>query len=85
LYSRLAVDTARSKVGSQTGGVLLTETVQAVGLDLELSAALARWRQPNARHDPAKIVLDLAVALALGGTAWPTLRCRAPNPTSAAW
>jgi hypothetical protein len=67
LYPRLAVDTAGSKVVSQAGGVLLTETVQAVGLDLELSAALARWRQPNARHDPAKIVLDLAVTLALGG------------------
>jgi DDE family transposase len=48
-------------------GALLTETAGAVGLDLELSAALARWRQPNARHDPAKIVLDLAVTLALGG------------------
>jgi hypothetical protein len=66
-YPRLAVDTAGSKVVSQAGGVLLTETAGAVGLDLELSAALARWRQPNARHDPAKIVLDLAVTLALGG------------------
>jgi len=35
-------------------------------LDRQLSAALAPWRKPLARHDPAK-VLDLAVALALGG------------------
>jgi hypothetical protein len=67
LYPRLAVDTAGSKVVSQAGGVLLTETVQAVGLDKQLSTALARWRHPNAVHDPAKIVLDLALTLALGG------------------
>lgn len=42
---------------SQAGGLLLTETVQAVGLGRELSAALAPWRRSNAVHDPAKIVL----------------------------
>jgi hypothetical protein len=42
-------------------------TVRVVGLDRELSAALAPWRRPLAVHDPAKIVLDLAVTLALGG------------------
>ena len=52
---------------SQAGGLLLTETVRAVGLDRELSAALGRWRLPLAVHDPAKIVTDLAVMLALGG------------------
>jgi hypothetical protein len=66
-YPCPAVDTASSNVGSQAGGVLLTETVRAVALDQELSTALTRWRHPNAVHDPAKIVLDLAVTLALGG------------------
>jgi Transposase DDE domain group 1 len=56
-----------AKVVSQAGGVLLTETVRGVGLDRALSAELVRWRHPNAVHDPAKIVLDLAVTLALGG------------------
>src|SRR6266540_3569930 len=28
---------------------------------------LARWRKPMARHDPGKVVCDLAIALALGG------------------
>jgi len=28
---------------------------------------LARWRKPLARHDPGKIVTDLALALAAGG------------------
>jgi hypothetical protein len=30
-------------------------------------AGLARWHKPSAVHDPAKIVLDVALALALGG------------------
>jgi hypothetical protein len=60
------VDTAGSNVVSQTGGLLLTETIRAV-VDRALAAALARWRHPNAVHDPATIVLDLTVTLALGG------------------
>src|SRR5437773_9973767 len=41
--------------------------MRASGLDRWLSAALARWRRPTAIHDPAKVICDLAVALALGG------------------
>jgi DDE family transposase len=66
-YPCPAVDTAGSNVVSQAGGLLLTETIRAVGLDQALSAAMTRWRHPNAVHDPAKIVLDLAVTLGLGG------------------
>jgi hypothetical protein len=40
--------------------VLLTRTVATVGLDRALSEALARWRRPFPRHDPGKIVLDVA-------------------------
>jgi len=32
-----------------------------------LSEALGPWRRPLAVHDPAKVLLDLAVSLALGG------------------
>jgi len=66
-YPRLRVDTSAVSAVGQAGGVLLTETVRSSGLDAGLSAALARWRKPTAVHDPAKIVLDLAVSLALGG------------------
>jgi hypothetical protein len=52
---------------SQAGAVALVEMVRAAGLDRGLSEALARWRKPLARHDPGKIVTDLALALALGG------------------
>jgi hypothetical protein len=46
---------------------LLTATIRRVGLDGALSAALEPWRRPHAVHDPGKVVLDLAVAMALGG------------------
>jgi hypothetical protein len=49
------------------GGVLVTETVRATGLDVALAEALAPWRGPNVTHDPAKVVTDLALALMLGG------------------
>src|SRR3954454_17554643 len=67
LYPRLAVDGQGRKVVSGAGGVLLTRTATTVGLDAALSAALRPWRRPLARHDPGKIVLDLAVSLAMGG------------------
>ena len=67
LYPRVHVDTSRSSAVGQAGGVLLTETVRLCGLDGLLSAGLARWRKPTAVHDPAKIILDLALSLAVGG------------------
>jgi hypothetical protein len=47
--------------------VLLLRAAEIVGLTSGLSEALAPWRKPGAVHDPGKIVLDLAVAVALGG------------------
>ena len=66
-YPRSRVDIGGAGVVSQAGGVLLTAVIGRVGLDPALSPALARWRKPHAVHDPAKVVLDLAVTLALGG------------------
>ncbi len=68
LYPRLRVNTTtRCSAAGQAGGVLLTDTIRVSGLGADLSAALERWRKPTAVHDPAKIVLDLALTLALGG------------------
>lgn len=67
LYPRVHVDTAKVTAVGQAGGVLLTETARVAGLDRGLSRGLARWRKPTATHDPGKIVLDLSVALVLGG------------------
>jgi hypothetical protein len=66
-YPRLQVDTTNSGAVGQGGGVLLTETIAAAGLGPAMSAALSGWRKPLAVHDPAKVVADLAVTLALGG------------------
>ena len=55
------------KVVSSGGGMLLVAAARASGVDRALSQAFAAWRQRLARHDPGKIVLDLAVALAMGG------------------
>ena len=67
LYPRVQVDTTACAATGQAGGVLLVETIRTSGLDAEMSTALRRWRKPLAVHDPGKIVLDLAVALAVGG------------------
>jgi len=66
-YPRLTVDADGGSAVGQAGGVLLTETVRAAGLDVALREALAPWRSPFATHDPAKVLLDLAMTLALGG------------------
>jgi hypothetical protein len=67
LYPRLHVDSASSAAVGQAGGVLLVETIRSSGIDRSMSTALRPWRKPLAVHDPGKIVLDLAVSLALGG------------------
>jgi hypothetical protein len=66
-YPGLVVDGRGSSVVPNAGAVLLLRTAEAVGLDVALSAALAPWRRPLARHDPGKVLLDLAVSLAIGG------------------
>lgn len=66
-YPRLGVSGGGNGVITQGGGVLLVETARRTGLDAALSAALAPWRKPRAVHDPGKILLDLALAVALGG------------------
>src|SRR5680860_964890 len=66
-YPRVRVDTTASGAVGQAGGVLLTGTIAATGLGAALSAALAPWRKPFAVHDPAKVLLDPAITLAVGG------------------
>ena len=67
LYPTLRVDATGKRVVSHGGSVVLAMTADKVGLGRGLSAALAPWRKPMAVHDPGKILLDLAVSLAIGG------------------
>jgi Transposase DDE domain group 1 len=66
-YPSLSVDAGGSGVVSHAGAVVLTRVAVRTGLTGALSGALAPWRKPLAQHDPGKVVLDLAVALAVGG------------------
>ncbi|GGZ39811.1 hypothetical protein GCM10010344_00290 [Streptomyces bluensis] len=66
-YPRVRVEGGDRGVVSQAGGVLLVETIRKSGLDQAMSAALAPWRRPRAVHDPGKVLLDVALAVALGG------------------
>ncbi|MGW0701567.1 IS1380 family transposase [Streptomyces sp. NPDC002867] len=66
-YPPLRTTSAPSAVVAQAGGVLLTETVRKTGLDAAFSEALAPWRKDRAVHDPGKILLDVALTVALGG------------------
>ena len=52
---------------STSGASLLLQTASVSGLATGLSQVLAPWRKPLAVHDPAKMILDLAVAVAVGG------------------
>jgi hypothetical protein len=67
LYPHPHIDTSPIPAITQAGGVLLTDTIDQTGLGRYLSNALASWRKPFAIHDPGKILLDLALSLALGG------------------
>ena len=66
-YPRVRIEGGGRAVVSQAGGVLLVETVRKTGLDRAISGALSPWRRPRAVHDPGKILLDVALAVALGG------------------
>ena len=66
-YPSLVVERRGSGVVSHAGAVALLGTAQRTGLSGVLSEALAPWRKPMSSHDPGKVVLDLAIALAVGG------------------
>jgi len=65
----LSVIAGGESLVSHAGGALLAEAARRSGLDKELSVRMGPWRRPLATHDPGKIMLDLAVAVALGGDA----------------
>lgn len=66
-YPRLSASATGTGVVSHAGTALLLRTAEKTGLTTALSTALGPWRKPLASHDPGKILLDLAVTVALGG------------------
>lgn len=63
----MVVEATRESLVSSAGGVLLRQTLACSGLEKAMSAALGPWRAPRSVHDPAKVLCDMAIAVALGG------------------
>lgn len=63
----VGLDVTREELVSSAGGLLIGQTVRVSRLRRGLSAALEPWRSSRAVHDPAKVLLDVATAVALGG------------------
>jgi hypothetical protein len=70
------VDVAADGEGlvSHAGAALLGEVADRVGLTRELSRALEGVRERRGRHDPGRVIRDLAVMLADGGDCLSDLR-----------
>src|SRR5215217_7898518 len=70
------VDVAPDGAGlvSHAGAALLAEVADRTGLTRELSRALAGLRERRRRHDPGRVIRDLAVMLADGGDCLSDLR-----------
>jgi len=63
----VVLDPVRESLISSSGALLIREAIRVAGLDRRLSAAMSPWRPNRAVHDPGKVLLDLATAVALGG------------------
>jgi hypothetical protein len=63
----LVLDPVRESLVSSSGALLIKETIRVTGLDRGLSRALSPWQPARAEHDPGKVLLDVAAAVALGG------------------
>lgn len=66
--SSVRVEAGGESLISTSGASLLMHTAAVSGLVAGgLLEQLARWRKPLAVHDPAKMILDIAVAITAGG------------------
>lgn len=77
----VVLDPVRESLISSSGALLIREAIRVAGADSRLSAVLAPWRQPRAEHDPGKVLLDLATAVALGGDCLADIAAVRAQPT----
>ncbi|OAH14288.1 hypothetical protein STSP_23490 [Streptomyces jeddahensis] len=75
-FANLEAERTRGSADEALSGRVLWTTMRYVGaaqrfrktdLDRAISHALAPWRKPRAVHGPGKALLDVALAVALGG------------------
>ena len=67
-------------LSSRAGTALVVGVADRVGLTAALSEALADLRQRRSRHDPGRVVRDLALTLADGGDCLSDLRVLRDQP-----
>jgi hypothetical protein len=77
----VVLDPVRESLISSSGALLLREAVRVAGLDRGLSAVLSPWRSSRAQHDPGKVLVDLATAVALGGDCLADIAAVRAQPT----
>jgi len=65
--SRIRVESGGESLISSAGAAMLLKTARVSGLAVGLMRGLSRWRPRRSVHDPGETVLNLAVAIALGG------------------
>ena len=66
-YPSVRLEAGSDALVSTSGGRLLVQTAQVSGLARGLSQRLSGWRSARAVHDPGKVLLDVALAIAAGG------------------
>jgi len=77
---RLVVTTDGTGVAAHAGTRLVADMADALGLTQGLSAAMAPTRQRRSAHDPGRVLVDLAVMVADGGTSLSDLRVLRDQP-----
>ncbi len=65
--SGVRVESGGESLISSAGAAMLLSTARVSGLSKALGEGLAPWRTARSVHDPGKTVLDLAIAIGLGG------------------
>lgn len=77
---RLVVSADGTGVAAHAGSRLLADVADALGLTAGLSAAMAPTRQRRSAHDPGRVLVDLAVMVADGGTSLSDLKVLRDQP-----
>jgi hypothetical protein len=77
---RVRVTADGEGVAGHAGSRLLADLADAVGLTRALSAAMAPTRKRRSKHDPGRVLVDLAVMLADGGDSLSDLKVLRNQP-----
>src|SRR5438132_7088150 len=77
---RLVVTADGTGVAAHAGSRLVADMADALGLTAGLSTAMAATRQRRSAHDPGRVLVDLAVMVADGGTSLSDLKVLRDQP-----